>query len=186
MSRWRDCIALLGAGMVMAGCVYLAPIDEDPEPEDKLPYIDVLSGVNPSMGLVNINLSLGGNQEFVISNYGDDNAEQLLYHREVIDMRLAGETNNPIFAIAPKIKQPDARDKISYNFPACQFAQSYPGAIAEGKMINFYLLISDSPFTHQNQLFSSMDFGQPFETNEKNRAVWVEWTLQFMGVCPAK
>ena len=177
------CIAAIMPSLCIAGCVYLAPIDEY-EPEDKLPYIDLLSGVNPSMGFVNINLGLGGNQEFVLSIYGDENSEQTLYHRAVIDMQPAGETSRPVYAIGPQTIQPDARDKISYNFPACQFAQNYPGSIAEGKTINFYLLISDAPFLHQSQSFSATDFSQPFETVEKNRAVWVEWTLQFQGVCP--
>ena len=77
------------------GCLYIAPIDEDPEPEDTPPFVNALNGVSPSMGLVNINLSLGGNQEFVISGYGDANLDQTLYHRIVIDYRTAGVAANP-------------------------------------------------------------------------------------------
>lgn len=170
--------------LLLSGCLYVAPIDEEPEQEDTLPYINALNGVSPSMGLVNINLSLGGNQEFVLSDYGDANASQTLYHRIVIDYRGAGVAANPVFSIVPKKIDPAARDRITYSFPACTAAISYPTAITDGKSIQLYLLISDSPFVHATQLFSAMNFSQPFEVENNRSAVWVQWTLQFVGNCP--
>lgn len=166
------------------GCLYIAPIDEDPEPEDTPPFVNALNGVSPSMGLVNINLSLGGNQEFVISGYGDANLDQTLYHRIVIDYRTAGVAANPVYSIVPKRIEPNARDRITYSFPACTAAISYPTAIADGKQIELYLVIADAPFMHASQLFSAMNFQQPFETETGRSAVWVQWTLQFIGSCP--
>lgn len=167
-----------------SGCFYIAPIDEDAKPEDEPPYINMLSGVSPVMGLVNVNLSLGGNQEFIISSYGDENLDQALYHRVVMDYRPAGVSANPVFAVVPKRIDADARDRISYAFAACTAAMSYPNAIVEGKSIDLYLILSDEPFMHQNQLFSAMNFTQPFETATGRPAVWVQWTLQFNGTCP--
>ena len=171
---------------MVSGCLFVAPIDEDPEPEDKLPYIDTVSGVSPGMGLVNVNLTLGGNQEFIISSYGDENFSQVLYHRAVIDYRAAGGVANPIFAVVPKQIPANERDRISYRFSACTAAKSYPGAIGDGKTISFYIILSDEPFTFQNQLFSALNFTQPFETSSEHldRSVWVQWTLLFTGTCP--
>lgn len=174
---------ITGLSLLLSGCLYFPEIEEDPEPEDTLPYINALSGVSPSMGVVNINLSLGGNQEFIISNYGDNNLDQPLYHRVVIDYRTAGVTTNPVYTVVPKQIQPGARDRITYSFPACTAAMSYPDAIVEGKTINLYLVVSDDAFLHQNQLFSAMNFSQPFETTSGRPSVWVQWTLQFMGSC---
>ena len=179
----RKCLIILPA-FLLTGCLYVAPIDEDPTPEDEPPYINMLSGVSPVMGLVNLNLSLGGNQEFIISSYGDENPEQNLYHRIVIDYRPAGVMTNPVFALVPKTTDPEARDRISYAFNACTAALSYPNAIREGQSIDLYLILSDEPFMHQNQLFSAMNFTQPFETESGRPAVWVQWTLQFNGTCP--
>lgn len=182
--RNRFLIPCLAAIAMNQGCFYIAPIDEDPEPEDTLPYVNALNGVSPSMGLVNINLSLGGNQEFVISGYGDDNLDQPLYHRIVIDYRTAGVAANPVYSIVPKRIEPNARDRITYSFPACTAAISYPTAIADGKQIELYLVIADTPFMHASQLFSAMNFQQPFETETGRSAVWVQWTLKFVGTCP--
>lgn len=177
-------LAMLLQTMPLAGCFYIADIDEDPEPENKLPFINALSGVSPGMGLVNINLSLGGNQEFVISNYGDENEAQSLSHRIVIDYRAAGVVANPVFSVVPKQIAPGARDRITYSFPACSAAFSYPDAIADGKTVDLYFILTDDVFMHQNQLFSAANFSQPFETVSGRSAVWVQWTLQFMGSCP--
>lgn len=170
--------------LMSPACLYIAPIEEDPEQEDTLPYISALSGVSPSMGLVSINLSLGGSQEFVVSGYGDANLNQNLYHRIVIDYRPAGVAANPVYSIVPKLIEPNARDRITYSFPACTAAISYPTAIADGKTVNLYLVISDAPFAHSSQLYSAMNFSQPFETESRRSSVWVQWTLQFLGTCP--
>lgn len=177
------CLMTLQAAL-LTGCLYIAPIDEDPEPENEPPYIDMLSGVSPVMGLVNVNLSLAANQEFILSSYGDENLDQYLYHRVVIDYRPAGVSTNPVFAVVPKDIAPGERDRISYAFNACTAALSYPNAIAEGQSIDLYLILADEPFMHQNQLFSAMNFTQPFETESGRTAVWVQWTLQFSGTCP--
>ena len=119
----KKCICLLAlTSLMFSGCFYIAPIDEDAKPEDESPYINMLSGVSPVMGLVNVNLSLGGNQEFIVSSYGDDNLEQPLYHRVVMDYRPAGVSANPVFAVVPKRIDAGARDRISYAFAACTAA----------------------------------------------------------------
>ena len=179
-------LAAILSSFWLSGCLFVAPIDEEPEPEDKLPYIDTISGVSPGMGLVNINLSQGGEQEFIISSYGDENTSQVLYHRIVIDYRSADIYTNPVYAIVPKQIPANERDRISYKFSACTAALSYPDAIADGKTINLYIVLSDEPFTFQNQLFSALNFTQPFETSTEHvdRSVWVQWTLLFKGKCP--
>lgn len=185
MTLFRILIILCTA-FLLGGCLYVAPIEEDPDPEDRLPYIDEISGVSPSMGLVTVNLDLGGNQEFIVSTYGDENENQTLYHRIVIDYRLAEVSTNPVYAVVPKQIKPGERDRISYRFAACTAALSYPGAISDGKTINLYIVLSDEPFTFQNQLFSALNFAQPFETSteHRDRSIWVQWTLRFQGTCP--
>ncbi|MBO5752429.1 MAG: hypothetical protein J6S69_01895 [Proteobacteria bacterium] len=183
--KLHPCLMLLPA-FLMAGCLYVAPIDEEPDPENEPPYINMLDGVSPVMGLVNIDLSFGGNQEFILSSYDDANHDQPLYHRVVIDYRPAGVLTNPVFAVVPKTITPGERDRISYAFNACTAALSYPNAIVDGQSIDMYLVLSDEPFMHQNQLFSAMNFTQPFETSSGRQAVWVQWTLQFNGTCPAR
>ena len=184
--RYYLLLTALLSTLCMTGCLFVAPIDEESEPVDELPYIDTISGVTPGMGLVNINLSQGGEQEFIISSYGDDNSEQTLYHRIVIDYRSADVYTNPVYAIVPKQVHAHARERISYKFSACTAALSYPDAIADGKTINLYIVIADEPFAFQNQLFTALNFTQPFETSTEHpdRSVWVQWTLLFKGTCP--
>lgn len=171
---------------LLHGCLFISPIEEAPEPEDMLPFINALSGVSPSMGLVTVDLSSGGNQEFIISDYGDRSSKQTLYHRIVIDYRSAGVTANPIYALSPQQILPKNRDRISYSFRACSAALSYPNTIVDGSTLNLYVVLADEPFMHQNQLFSASNFSQPFETLTQRGSVWVQWTLQFTGKCPGE
>lgn len=181
----RVCLAVLSLNsLLLAGCLYVSPIDEEPPLDDFPPYINSLSGVSPSMGVVNINLSLGGTQEFVISDYGDDNLDQTLYHRIIVDYRAAGMTYNPIFSVAYKSIAPHGRDRITYSYPACTDAITYPNIITDGKSIELYVLLADEEFLYPNPYYASQNFSQPFETKTGRNAVWVHWTLKFNGVCP--
>ncbi|MCL2325808.1 MAG: hypothetical protein FWC40_04835 [Proteobacteria bacterium] len=177
-------VALSALGALLSGCFYLAPIEPDPEPEDVLPYIDALGGVNPRMGTYTVNLSVNeGRQQFTVTGYGDDNIDQELFHRMVIDYRLANISSNPITATVPRTILPESRDQLSYEFTACSPHQTYPEAIKDGHVISFHVVLADDQFKFFNQYFMGEDFSLPFETRSGRRAVWVSWNVQFVGAC---
>jgi len=169
---------------LLSGCFYLAPIEPDADPEDVLPYIDVLEGVSPRMGTLTVNLSVNeGKQQFIVTGYGDDNIDQELFHRMVIDYRLAGITSNPITATIPYTILPESRGQLIYEFTPCSPLQLYPSAIKDGHVISIFVILADDQFLHFNQFFMGDDFSQPFKTRSGRRAVWVSWNVQFVGAC---
>ena len=170
------------SSLLVGGCVYVGPIEEE---VDSLPYFNEFTGVNPSMGFVEVDLSSGGTQEFTLKDYGDDNEYQTLYHRMVVDYRAAGLTSNPISAVSPKAIEPGRRESIYYTFPACSLPKPYSDVLVDGKTIDLYLILSDDEFSYQNQnpTQSFSDFSFPFETVSGRGGVWVHWTVRFTGSC---
>ena len=167
--------------LLTQGCLYVAPIDEDPEPDDTMPYIKEAS---PGLGVVDINLTGSISQKFILSSYDDDNAEQALYSRIVMDYRPAGVTLNAIQATIPIAGKAGNRDTLTYELRPCEMAKTQAGVFEDGKVIDLYFLISDERFIHENQSFLSTDFSLPFRTYTGRGSVWVQWTLRFQGNCP--
>ncbi len=172
--------ALMSAAMFLGGCLYVAPIEEE---DDILPYINN-NAVNPSLGVVEVDL--GGNSELTVtlSAYGDENSEQMLYHRMILDFRPSGEKR--IIATEPRYVEPGKRDRIMYQFRPCTMSNTYSGVFQEGKTIDLYFLLSDEKFINDTEITIGKEgeFQQPFKTNPENRVVWVQWSLIFNGSCP--
>lgn len=171
---------LVSASMFLSGCLYVAPIEEE---DNVLPYINS-NAVNPSLGAVEVELSGGGELTITLSAYGDENAEQTLYHRMVMDFRPSGEKR--IIATEPRYVEPGNRDRIMYQFRPCTMSNNYSSVIQEGKTIDLYLLLSDERFINDTEITIGKEgeFQQPFKTNPENHAVWVQWSLIFNGLCP--
>lgn len=162
------------------GCFYVAPLEQEDDPEDTMPTISV---INPGAGVVEIDLATGTGQTFVISDYGDDNLDQPLYHRIVMDFRPAGVTANAILATVPKEIPPQSRDAISYLVRPCDYQATFPGAIEDGRAFDLYVLLSDEAFLHQNEKFQNSDYQQVFETSTGRGAVFIQWTVLLHGAC---
>ena len=175
-------ILLLAVGLIQ-GCLYVAPIDEEPDPIDTLPYIRESS---PGLGVVEINLSESSSQQFVLSSYGDDNTMQALYSRIVLDYRPAGMTLNAIHATSPMVSPEGGRDSLTYALRPCEMAKSQANVFEDGKTIDLYFVIADERFVHENNSFLSTDFSLPFKTYTGRGSVWVQWTLLFRGQCPGE
>ncbi|MBQ9817362.1 MAG: hypothetical protein IJM59_07865 [Proteobacteria bacterium] len=175
-------LSAIAAGLFLNGCLYVAPIEEEPEPEDTMPFINAVS---PSLGVVEMDLSYGDAKTFVLSTYGDDNQEQPLYHRIIMDFRPSGLTSDAIIASVPIINEPGLRDSISYQFDPCSLSSAYSTVFESGKTIDLYFLLADEPFIHDNELFMSTDYALPFKTYTDRGAIFVQWTIRFKGNCPA-
>ncbi len=162
------------------GCLYVAPIEEEPPAKDELPYIHAVS---PGLGVIEIDLSWGEKKTFSLSSYGDENEEQELYHRIVMDFRAGGATGSSIYASHPLSILPDQRDSVSYQFDPCAMTSGYGGSISDGKTMDMYILLSDEPFIHDSQSFVGTDFLLPFKTQTDRGAVYEQWTVVFKGNC---
>lgn len=175
-------VLLLYIMVALTGCFYISPIEEEDPEVDYPPVIDKLHGISPELGYVTINLSEGGRQQFVVSQYDDVNIEQPLYHRNVIDYRPAGITSNPITATLPDKIEAGSRNPIRYEFVAC--SSPFQNAIKPGKTVILYILLSDDIFSDYKQSYSDKDHLKPFATANEREPIWVSWTLQFIGECP--
>ena len=164
-----------------SGCLYVAPIDEEPDPDDTMPYIKESS---PGLGVVEINLDNSSSQQFILSSYDDANQEQAIYSRIVMDYRPAGVAKNAITATIPNMGAPGSRDSLTYELRPCEMAKSQAEVFEDGKTIDLYFVIADERFIHENQSFLSTDFSLPFKTYTGRGSVWVQWTLLFKGKCP--
>ncbi|MBO4350315.1 MAG: hypothetical protein J6A01_05130 [Proteobacteria bacterium] len=173
-------LILLLTALLTQGCLYVAPIDEEPEPDDTMPFINEAS---PGLGVVEINLENSSPQQFILSSYDDANADQALYSRIVLDYRPAGATSNPIKATIPVLGDTGSRDSLTYELRPCELAKSQTGVFEEGKTIDLYFVIADERFFHENTNFLSTDFSLPFKTYTNRGSVWVQWTLLFKGKC---
>ena len=181
----RHSLTWLVPALFMSGCLYVAPIQEGPDPEDTPPYI-TKAKVSPGTGVVEMELSSGEGMEFMVSGYGDDNEEQTLYHRIVMDFRPAGVSGNSIQATVPIACLPEHRDPIAYLINPCAYQSQYSGAITDGHSMDLYVLLADELFRHQNERFQNADFSYPFETQNGKGAVSVQWTVLFRGECPTQ
>ncbi len=165
-----------------SGCLYVAPIDEEPDPDDTMPFIHEAS---PGLGVVEINLDNSSAQLFILSSYDDANSEQALYSRIVMDYRPAGVTQNAITATIPIVGDAGSRDSLTYELRPCEMAKKQADVFVDGKTIDLYFVIADERFIHENQSFLSTDFSLPFKTYTGRGSVWVQWTLLFKGECPS-
>lgn len=163
-------------------CFYVAPLEEEAPELDQAPTINLLGGVSPEVGYVALNLSSGGRQQFIISQYDDANLTQALYHRNVIDYRPAGISSNPLTATLPDKIEAGSRNPIRYEFVAC--SSPFRNAIKEGNSVVLYIILSDEIFSDYNQSYSDKDHLRPFATTSGREPVWVSWTVQFIGECP--
>ena len=163
----------------LSGCLYVAPIEEE---DNAYPYINA-NAVTPSPGVVELELNNDSAMNITLSAYGDDNADQTLYHRIVMDLRPAGEYR--IIATEPRMVQSNNRDRIMYQFRPCSMLSNYNGVIRDGQSIDVYLILSDERFMSDSEIIINKEgeFGQPFKTNPENRAVWVQWSAVFKGEC---
>ena len=173
---------LLLTALLTQGCLYVAPIDEEPDPDDTMPFIHEAS---PGLGVVEINLENASSQQFILSSYDDANKEQAIYNRIVMDYRPAGVSQNAISATIPNMGAPGSRDSLIYELHPCDMAKKQADVFEDGKTIDLYFVIADERFIHENQSFLSTDFSLPFKTYTGRGSVWVQWTLLFRGTCPS-
>ncbi len=167
-------------GFLMAGCLYVAPIEEE---ENALPAINT-DAVSPSLGVVELELNDDAVMKMILSAFDDENEDQALYHRVIIDLRPAGEYR--IIATEPRVIEPGNRDRIMYQIRPCSMLSGYGNVIQDGKSIDVYFVLADERFMSDSEIIISKEgeFQQPFKTNPENRTVWVQWSLAFKGSCP--
>lgn len=167
---------------LITGCLYVAPIEEE---EDVLPSINP-NAVTPTPGVVEMDLSEDPSMNISLSLYDDDNEDQELFHRVVMDFRPAGESR--VTATEPRVSMPGSRERIMYQFKPCSMLSSYSGVIQDEHSIDMYLLIADRRFMSDTELVISKEgeFQQPFKTNPENHDVRVHWSVVFKGTCPTQ
>ena len=162
-----------------SGCLYVAPIEEEPEPEDTMPYI---SDTEPSLGLVTIDLDSSNNTKtFKLTKYGDDNLDQSLYSRIVIDYRPAGVDR--IEATKAIEWQAGKRDELMYLLRPCEMASVVSGVFEDQRTIDLYFVLSDRPFQNTTLTYATTDFLLPFKVGDDHTSVYVQWTVRFTNAC---
>ena len=167
-------------GLSLTGCFYLAPLDQDIEEQPYPPTINMLTGTDPPVGMLSLNLNEGGKHQFLVSDFDDPNLDDTLYWRWIVDYGTMVAASFPM-SVLPSQRE-DAR--LSFDFTACD--SIYIANVTEGKTVVVYIVLSDSQFTNHGQSFRGDQIQIPFETqSETSSPIWASWTVQFKGSCPA-
>ena len=177
----------LWAGIVpailLSGCLYVAPIEEELPEEDTPPYI---TEQEPDP-FIRVMLDRGA--DVSVLKYGDRNAGQTLHHRVVLDLRPAMPTSeNAVISSTPR-EQPagNRTEPVRYHIDPCGYQAEYPDIIAMGKTIEAYILISDAPFYYRGEDVKghrSNSLVEPYKTQDDREIASAHWTLVLDGTCP--